>query len=150
MQAELLRASLKFLDCNYVGANLHNQNLNSNEDKSWLRVTSAGSTFVLLISTHSASTCLCVLLSAARGDMASCPSCHPSIPSFWDPEKQLIFGGVFVLFCFLNAAFVASIDVLGAPDTARSLVWPRGLCRVDCRTQTFISTIKRQLCGCLC
>lgn len=51
---------------------------------------------------------------------------------------------------FSYAAFVASIDVLGAPDTARSLVWPRGLCRVDCRTQTFISTIKRQLCGCLC
>lgn len=70
MQAELLTASLKFLDCNYVGANLHNQNINSNEDKSWLRVTAAGSTFVLLIGTNSASTRSRALFSAARGDTA--------------------------------------------------------------------------------
>lgn len=143
-------ATLMSCDWSYLGARLHHQSPNTSGDKSWLYIKSACSIFAVLIWISSTPTCLCTPIPAAPGCAVWYPACHPSsrgsCRSQWNGyalEAHQYYSIFFRCLCCLDWR-------AQGPRQCTELIVTPDLCRADCRTQTFVTTIKRQLCVCLC
>lgn len=143
-------ATLISCDWSYLGAHLHQQSPNANGEKNWLHIKSACSVFALLIWVSSTPACLCTPTAAAPGCAVWYPACHPSSRgshrSRWNGctlEAHRHYSIFWRCFCCLDWR-------ARGPRHCTELSVTPGLCRADCRTQTFKSIIKRQLCDCLC
>lgn len=137
-------------DWSYLGAHFHHQSPNASGDKSLLHIKSTCSIFALFIWINSTPACLCTPIPAAPGCAVWYPGCHPSSGgsrrSQWNgctSEARQYYSIFCHCFCWLDC------HAQGPRHCTEPIVTP-GLCRTNCRTQTFVTTIKRQLCDCLC
>lgn len=151
-QRKPMKSMATFMSCDwsFLGAHLHHQSPNANGDKSWLHIKSACSVFALLIWISSIPACLCTPAPAAPGCAVWYPACQPSSRGSHRSRRNGCASEAHPYYSMFWRCFCCLHWRAQGPRRCTELSVTPGLCGADGRIQTFKSTIKRQLCDCLC